>query len=301
MICQYFPQIFLFFLIKKAGLHQFGLIELSPREKIISKQTKGVGFMKKILSVFFVFLIVFGFVLTVGATSQTYSWFCVHRRDHLQPKADASMSFIEEYNGFYIDKKRGDDCSDKVIYLTFDAGYENGNIERILNVLKEENVQAAFFVLGHMIEKETELVMRMQNEGHLVCNHTYSHKSMVNKSREEFVAELEQLENCCLQKTGKPLAKYYRPPEGKFDEESLKYAAEMGYKTVFWSFGYDDWDNARQMSHDKAKKKILENSHNGEIMLLHPTSSTNAEILKEIIRELRNEGYRFGSLDELGK
>ena len=257
--------------------------------------------MKRILSLMFALVVILCLVLPVGATSQTYSWFCVHRKDHLQPKADASLSFIEEYNGFYIDKKRGDDSDDKVIYLTFDAGYENGNIERILNVLKAENVPAAFFVLGHMIEKETELVMRMQNEGHLLCNHTYSHKSMVNKSREEFVAELEKLEKCCIEKTGKPLAKYYRPPEGKFDEDSLRYACEMGYKTVFWSFGYDDWDNARQMSRERAKKKILENSHNGEIMLLHPTSSTNAEVLKDVICELRNEGYRFGSLDELGK
>lgn len=257
--------------------------------------------MRKMLKFTCIFLLLLCVSLPVGALSTTYSWFCVHRRDHLQPKADPSISFIEEYNGFYIDKKHGDGCDDKVIYLTFDAGYENGNVALILDTLKSENVPAAFFVLGHMIEKETALIIRMQNEGHQICNHTFSHRSMVNKSREEFVAELDKLDACCIEKTGKPLAKFYRPPEGKFDEQSLKYASEMGYKTVFWSFGYDDWDNNRQMSLEKAKKKILDNIHNGEIMLLHPTSSTNAAILGDVIRELKAQGYRFGTLDELGK
>ena len=255
--------------------------------------------MKKILFFACALTMILCFVLPVGATSRAYNWFCVHRKDHMQPKADASISFLEEYDGFYIDKKHGDTCEEKVIYLTFDAGYENGNIEKILDTLKSENVHAAFFVLGNLIEKETDLIIRMQNEGHLVCNHTFSHKSMVNKSRDEFIQELERLDNCCIQKTGKPLAKFYRPPEGKFDEDSLGYARDMGYKTVFWSFAYDDWDNNRQMSCERAKQKILENVHNGEIMLLHPTSSTNAEILCELIQSLKSQGYRFGTLDEL--
>jgi len=255
--------------------------------------------MRKFLSLGCVLLTFLCISMPVSATSSAYNWFCVHRRDHLQPKADASLSFIEQYNGFYVDKKHGDECNDKVIYLTFDAGYENGNVERILDTLKEEDVPAAFFILGHMIEKETALIVRMQNEGHLVCNHTFSHKPMVNKTYQDFAAELEKLEKSCIEKTGKPLSKYYRPPEGRFDEESLKYASDMGYKTVFWSFAYDDWDNNRQMSYEKAKGKILDNVHNGEIMLLHPTSNTNAEILGEIIRRLKSEGYRFGTLDEL--
>ena len=256
-------------------------------------------FIKKLANLIGICLMLVSLILPVGAESNVYSWFCVHRKDHLQPKADASISFIEDHDGFYLDKKHGDDCNDKVIYLTFDAGYENGNIEKILDTLHDEGVPAAFFVLGHMIEKETDLIIRMQNEGHLVCNHTFSHKPMVNRSRSEFVAELERLEQCCIDKTGKTLAKYYRPPEGKFDLESLSYASEMGYKTIFWSFGYDDWDNQRQMNLDKAKNKILDNIHNGEIMLLHPTSSTNAQILGEVIRELKNQGYRFATLDEL--
>ena len=255
--------------------------------------------MKKTVCFLFLLIMLLSFPLPSNASSQTYNWFCVHRKDHMQPQVDASISFIEKHDGYYIDKNHGDNCEDKVIYLTFDAGYENGNIKRILDTLKSEEVTAAFFVLGNMIEKETELVVRMQNEGHLVCNHTFSHKSMVKKSKNEFKDELEQLEKSCIEKTGKPISKYYRPPQGTFDEESLIYAKELGYKTVFWSFAYDDWDNNRQMSCERAKQKILENVHNGEIMLLHPTSSTNAQILGEIIRELKNQGYRFGSLDDL--
>lgn len=255
--------------------------------------------MKKIVFTISLILALFCAVLPIGAESHIYNWFCAHRKDHLQPKADPSIAFIDEYNGYYIDKNHGDNCQEKVIYLTFDAGYENGNVERILDTLKSENAPAAFFILGHMIEKETELVMRMQNEGHLVCNHTFTHKSMVNKDKETFCAELERLEQACIEKTGKAIDKFYRPPEGKFDEASLKYASEMGYKTVFWSFAYDDWDNARQMSTERAKNKILDNIHNGEIMLLHPTSSTNAEILGDVISELKSQGYRFGTLNEL--
>ncbi len=239
------------------------------------------------------------FAISASAGDRGLNFYCAHRRDHLQPSIDKCISFIENYNGYYIDKYHGDTNSDKVIYLTFDAGYENGNISRILDSLKEEKVCGAFFVLGHLIDKNTDLILRMFDEGHLVCNHTFSHKSMVGKTKEELRSELEKLEKLCEEKTGKKMSSYYRPPEGRFDEASLKYADELGYKTVFWSFAYADWDNNKQMSLECAKNKILENIHNGEIMLLHPTSATNAQILKEIIIELKRQGYRFGSLDEL--
>jgi peptidoglycan-N-acetylmuramic acid deacetylase len=218
----------------------------------------------------------------------------------LQPSAASEIAFIEEFDGFYIDREHGDNCSDKVIYLTFDAGYENGNIEKVLDTLKEEQVSGAFFILGNLINKNTELVIRMFDEGHLVCNHTFSHSAMVNRSKEEFAQELEKIEKFCFEKTGHNMAKYYRPPEGRFDRSSMQYAKELGYKTVFWSFAYADWDNSSQMSAEKAKNKILSNIHNGEIMLLHPTSATNAQILGDVIRELKAQGFRFGSLDELG-
>ena len=250
-------------------------------------------------SILFVVLSMLSAISICAADGGEYNWYCVHRKDHLQPSADPQFEFIETLDGYYIDKQKGDGCEDKVIYLTFDAGYENGNIEKILDVLKKQNVSGAFFILGNLIKSNPEIVTRMFEEGHLVCNHTYSHKSMINKTSEEFKNELVLLENACLEKIGRNIAKYYRPPEGKFDEASLSYAKSMGYKTVFWSFAYADWDNNKQLTPENAKAKILDNTHNGEVMLLHPTSSTNAQILEEVIITLKSEGYRFGTLDEL--
>lgn len=251
--------------------------------------------VRQILILAVVFLL---FVSTASAKSM--SWYCVRNKQHKQPRADAALSFVEKYDGYYVDRKHGDDSEQKVIYLTFDAGYENGNIEKILDVMKQENVTGAFFVLKNLVLKNTDLIKRMAEEGHLVCNHTASHRDMTTcTSFEEFKAELEKMESIYFEATGKTLARYYRPPEGKFDEASMKYAKQLGYKTVFWSFAYADWDNGKQMSSVEAKQKILSNIHNGEVMLLHPTSATNAAILGEIIRELKAQGYRFGTLDEL--
>ena len=165
--------------------------------------------------------------------------------------------------------------------------------------MKSENVQGAFFVLGNLVEKRPDLIIRMFDEGHLVCNHTFSHRSIVSMDKSEIKDELERLEELCCSMTGRTMSKYFRPPEGRFDESSMKIIDELGYKTVFWSFAYADWDNSKQMNVDAAKNKVLENTHNGEIMLLHPTSATNAEILGDVIRELKKEGYRFGCLDEI--
>ena len=235
----------------------------------------------------------------VQANEKAQGWYCVHRSDHKQPIADSEFDYIGEYSGYYIDKKHGDECDDKVIYLTFDVGYENGNVERVLDALEEQDVKGAFFVLGNVIKNNTDLIMRMFDEGHLVCNHTYSHKDITCESAEELKDEIEKLEAECLEKTGKQMSKFFRPPEGRFNKDSLKMLDSWGYTTVFWSFAYADWDNNRQMSDEKARQKILDNVHNGEIMLLHPTSQTNANILSDVIKELKEEGYRFGTLDEL--
>ncbi len=240
--------------------------------------------------------------VSVFSKGDCYNWYCVRNKEHKQPVADANMRFIEEFDGYYVDHKHDDANTEKVIYLTFDAGYENGNVAKILDVLKEENVPGAFFVLKNLIVRNPELIERMVNEGHLVCNHTATHKDMTKcSSVEEFQQELKALETVYSEKTGKQLAHYYRPPEGKFSRKNLEYAKALGYKTIFWSFAYADWDNGRQMSNQAAKEKILSNIHNGEIMLLHPTSATNAAILGDVIQELKNLGYRFGSLDELKK
>lgn len=250
------------------------------------------------------FMLLITFICIMGsfyvyAAEKAQNWYCAHRSDHAQPLSAPEFDYISQYNGYYIDKKYGDKSDDKVIYLTFDVGYENGNVARVLDALKQEDVKGAFFVLGNVVKNNTDLINRMFNEGHLVCNHTYSHKDITKESAEELKCELERLENLCLEKTGNKISKYFRPPEGRFNEDSLKNLNDWGYKTVFWSFAYADWDNGKQMSNDSARKKIIENVHNGEVMLLHPTSKTNADILADVIRELKEEGYRFGTLDEL--
>ena len=166
--------------------------------------------------------------------------------------------------------------------------------------MKQKQVTGAFFVLGNLVTKNTDLVKRMTDEGHLVCNHTDIHPDMTKKANiEDFKAELDALETKYKECTGLEMSKYFRPPEGRFSEQSMKFADQLGYKTIFWSFAYADWDNGAQMSPQAAKKKILDNIHNGAVILLHPTSSTNAAILGDVIDELKSQGYRFGTLDEL--
>ena len=254
--------------------------------------------MKKIITL----LIVLAVVLSLGikTSAESYSWYVIRNKDNKQPKADPRYSFIEKYNGFYLNKSYNDDARDKVIYLTFDVGYSNENLESILDTLQEENVNAAFFILSNLIIKSPDVVKRMANEGHLVCNHTSKHLDISRVSdKSEIETQVKRLEDLYSGLTGKEMDKYFRPPEGRFSEESLSFINSLGYKTVFWSFAYADWDNENQPSAESAKKKIYENLHNGEIMLLHPTSRTNAEILKEVIVELKARGYRFGTLDEL--
>lgn len=226
--------------------------------------------------------------------SGSCNWYCKHMKNGERPPMPPEMSFIKDLDGYFL----GED--EKVIYLTFDAGYENGNIEKILDVLKEEDVKGAFFILENLLQRDTDLVKRMADEGHLVCNHTAKHPDMTKKTTfEEFKTELKTMEDLYRETVGGEIAKYYRPPEGKFNEQNLEWAREMGYKTVFWSYAYADWDNSNQMSPERAREKVMSGTHNGEVLLLHPTSSTNAAILSELIKEWKSMGYRFGTLDEL--
>ena len=214
---------------------------------------------KKAFWIFLLIAVVTLRSVTLAAEDQALSWYCPKSKDHAQPIADAPLRVIEKYGGYYVDTRHGDGSVEKVIYLTFDAGYENGNVERILDTLKEEDVTAAFFILGNLISRNPELVKRMGDEGHLICNHTYHHKDMTRiDDFDAFREELESLEALYRETTGKELSKYYRPPEGKFDERSLRYASELGYRTIFWSVAYADWDNKNQPSAQTAKAKILE-------------------------------------------
>jgi len=221
------------------------------------------------------------------------NWYCKHTEGGKRPPMPGEMTFIDKHGGYFL----GED--DKVIYLTFDAGYENGNVARILDTLKAEEVPAAFFILENLVTRNTDLVRRMNAEGHLVCNHTATHADMTEKSEAGFADEIAAMEKVYKDTIGCEIAKYYRPPEGKFTEANLEWANSLGYKTIFWSYAYADWDNDKQMSADKALQKVLSGTHNGEVILLHPTSATNAEILPALIKEWKNMGYRFGTLDEL--
>lgn len=238
-------------------------------------------------------------VYAVGSDNESASWYVMRKKDHSLPPLESRFEYIKKYNAYYADENAAKN-GDKVIYLTFDAGYENGNVERILDTLKKHNAVGAFFVLENIVKREPELIKRMAAEGHLICNHTATHPDMTkltDKSR--FEAQLSSLETTVREVCGVECAKFYRPPQGKFSEQNLKYASELGYKTIFWSFAYADWDNDRQPSKDEAIKKIMDNIHCGEIMLLHPTSKTNADILDTVLTELSANGYRFASLTEL--
>lgn len=252
---------------------------------------------KKIVCFALSFAFIFLSACPCGAESKAISFY-IKKNGHNAPILSSELQGIGSYDAVYIDKESAENKR-KVIYLTFDAGYENGNVERILDTLKEESVPGAFFILGHLVRKNTDLVKRMTEEGHLVCNHTQSHPDLTKCTKEQMRENLEALERVYTEKTGKKLSKYFRFPEGKFDEEKLALAKEMGYKTVFWSLAYADWDNDRQPSEEKAKRILTENIHDGAILLLHPTSATNAAILKDLIREWRSMGYSFGRLTDI--
>ena len=230
-----------------------------------------------------------------SSTLETGSWSLSFRQGGAAPIGNAGVDQLRKYDAAYLG-----DTSEKVIYLTFDAGYENGCTAKILDTLQKHNVKAAFFLVGNYIERNADLVRRMAEEGHTVGNHTMHHPDMSKiKDKEAFAKELQDLEELFLEKTGKPLPKYYRPPQGIYSEENLKLAKDLGYKTVFWSLAYVDWKNDSQPSKEEAFAKLLPRIHPGAVVLLHSTSETNAEILDELLTKWEEMGYRFGTLDEL--
>ncbi len=234
--------------------------------------------------------------MNIFATSNTAEqhWYLKYNTDGIQPDTPDDGSYSEKYGTIALDKS-----GEKAIYLTFDAGYENGNIKKILDVLKAHDVCGAFFVLPNLIRTNPELLQRMNNEGHLICNHTRSHKNMAKiHDIELFKKELSDNEQILEDTLGLQMAKFYRPPEGTFSEENLEFARKLGYKTVFWSLAYADWDNDNQITPDKALALLKSRMHPGCILLLHPTSKTNAEILDPLISSLKNEGYVFKSLED---
>ena len=225
----------------------------------------------------------------------TASWGLSFRQEGAPPVGNADRQQLRQFDAAYLG-----DPSQKVLYLTFDAGYENGSTEKILDTLEEQQVPAAFFLVGNYIEKNADLVRRMEAEGHIVGNHTMHHKDMSKITDEAaFTKELQDLEKLYEDTVGKPMPKYYRPPQGIYSEDNLRLAQKLGYKTVFWSLAYVDWNNDSQPTREQAFNKLLPRTHPGAVILLHSTSKTNAEILGELIEKWKAEGYRFGTLEEL--
>lgn len=211
------------------------------------------------------------------------------------PTGNASAEELKKYNAYFIG-----DTTQNTIYLTFDCGYENGNTEPILDALKKHDVKATFFVVGNFLETSPEMVKRMIVEGHTVGNHTYHHLDMSSiSSMDAFKKETQDVENLFEQITGTPITKFYRPPQGKYNIENLKMAKELGYHTFFWSLAYVDWYQDKQPTKDEAFGKLLKRIHPGAIVLLHSTSSTNAQILDELLTKWEEMGYTIKPLTEL--
>lgn len=226
---------------------------------------------------------------------ETENWGLGFGQTGEKPTGNVSAEELKKYHAAYMDP-----TDEKVIYLTFDAGYENGNTPAILEALKKHDASATFFVVGNYLETSPELVKRMVEEGHIVGNHTYHHPDMSKISdKQSFEKELKDLENLYTQVTGQTMKKYYRPPQGKYSENNLKMAQEMGYKTFFWSLAYVDWYQDKQPSKEEAFKKLLGRIHPGAIVLLHSTSDTNGAILDELLTKWEEMGYHFATLDDI--
>ena len=225
----------------------------------------------------------------------TDNWGLSFPTEGQSPVGNATVEELAQYNAYYLG-----DTSQKVIYLTFDCGYENGYTASILDTLKKHNAPAAFFVVGNMIESAPDLIRRMVAEGHIVGNHTYHHPDMSSFSEPSaFQKELESLEALFQETTGQTMSKYYRPPQGKYNVENLRQAKALGYKTILWSLAYVDWYVDDQPTPEQAYSKLLPRIHDGAIVLLHSTSRTNAEILDELLTKWEEMGFSFASLDQL--
>ncbi len=243
-------------------------------------------------------------VLTVGVVRrnqgktellETASWGLSFQTEGEAPVGNVSNEKLRSYDAAFLGNTQ-----EKKIYLTFDAGYENGCTEKILAALEKHQAPAAFFLVGNYLEQNPELVKKMLAQGHTVGNHTYHHYDMSKIwEKEAFRKELEDLEQLYLETTGSPMPKFYRPPQGCYSEDNLKMAQEMGYKTVFWSLAYVDWLNDKQPSPQEAFAKLIPRVHNGAVVLLHSTSTTNAEILDELLTRWKELGYSFGTLNDL--
>lgn len=259
----------------------------------------GVIFMKKADLILCLAVLILGAVITVNVLMpeavEVGSWGLSFQTPGQAPTGNATKDKLSQYDAAFLGNSQ-----EKVLYLTFDAGYENGYTAHILDVLKKHKVPAAFFVVGPYIERNPELVRRMVNEGHIVGNHTEHHYDMSRiADPDTFKKELSLVEESYKKVIGQEMPKYYRPPQGVYSEDNLAMAQQLGYKTVFWSLAYVDWNNDTQPTKEEAFGKLLPRTHNGAVILLHATSCTNADILDELLTRWEDEGYTFQSVESL--
>ena len=226
-------------------------------------------------------------------SNKKIGWGIKRAENHEQPDLGSSnLKLLQEHNGIGMGNNK-----DKYVYLTFDNGYEAGYTSELLDILKENNVKAAFFITAHYLNTAPDLVQRMINEGHIVGNHTVNHKSMPDLDDEKIKEEIMNLHTVVYQKFNYEM-KYIRPPMGEFSERTLEIMKNLGYTTTMWSLAYDDWDENKQGREEYGKNKVLSNIHNGAIILLHANSIDNCNILDNCIKEIKQMGYEFKSLDE---
>jgi len=250
--------------------------------------------MKKYIFLVSISLLLIAFPLLVQANANVIRWGVCHQKPGEIPDGEAKDELLSKYDAFFHGHANGD----KVLYLTFDAGYEDGNTVKILDSLKSRGVYASFFLTGNYMKANPELVKRIVNEGHIVCNHSMTHPEIFNLSSYDFAKDLKNVEDVYREIIGSEIPKYYRPPSGEFNEKNLKDLKAYGYKTILWGIAYADWKKDQAL-HSEAFKKILPNLHPGAIILLHTTSSTNAAILSELIDKCHEKGYVFKNLDDI--
>lgn len=241
------------------------------------------------ISIILLSLILFSSIKVFG-----YGFGFKRNSNHEQPDIGSYAKELVDTNSYFVGDKENKD-----IYLTFDAGYDNGNLSTILDILKEKKVYATFFVTGDFINRQKDLVLRIVNEGHIIGNHTYNHKDITKISDEEIKYEVKKLEDAYKSVTGLEMIKYFRPPEGSFNKHSLNVIKDLGYTTFFWSIAYNDWNTNNQKGGDYGYEKIMSNLHNGAIILLHTVSKDNKDCLEAVIDETRKQGYEFKQLNHL--
>lgn len=261
--------------------------------KPVKDKRKRWSVMKQFRWLFPCIMICLTFIMVPDSVN-AYGWGYQRNTNHEVPEIGSYQQILDKYNAYYADLS-----GEKVIYLTFDNGYEQGYTADVLDVLKEESVPATFFVTGHYVKSEPDLIKRMVDDGHMIGNHSYHHPDFTVLTKQRMKKEVDELQEAVAEVSNQKELTYLRPPRGMFNEQTLEWANELGYIHIFWSLAFVDWDTAGQKGWKYAYDQIMEQIHPGAIVLLHTVSSDNAKALAKVIKELKEQQYEFRSLDDL--